>query len=116
MPKPAKRRLIEAALQAQQCAVAPYSGFKVGAALLAQNGKVFSGVNVESVSFGLTCCAERVALFKALSEGERQFAAVAIVTPSVAYGQRSIDANLFRPALDGYGIFSIERAEKGVAA
>ena len=79
MPKPAKRRLIEAALQAQQCAVAPYSGFKVGAALLAQNGKVFSGVNVESVSFGLTCCAERVALFKALSEGERQFAAVAIV-------------------------------------
>ena len=79
MPKPAKRRLIEAALQAQQCAVAPYSGFKVGAALLAQSGKVFSGVNVESVSFGLTCCAERIALFNALTGGKTNFVALAIV-------------------------------------
>jgi cytidine deaminase len=74
-----KRRLIAAALKARLRAVSKYSRFKVGAALLTTSGKVFSGANVESASYGLTCCAERVALFKALSEGERQFAAVAVV-------------------------------------
>ena len=73
--------LIRAALGARRRAVAPYSKFTVGAALLTTVGKVYTGCNVESASFGLTCCAERVALFKALSEGERRFAAMAVVAP-----------------------------------
>jgi len=67
---------------ASRRAVAPYSNFRVGAALLTPDGTVIRGANVESVSYGLTCCAERVALFKALTEGHRDFTAVAIVAPS----------------------------------
>jgi cytidine deaminase len=74
-----KQRLIAAAMKARLRAVAPYSRFRVGAALLASSGRIYSGINVESASFGLSCCAERVALFKALSEGERQFEAMAVV-------------------------------------
>ncbi len=72
-------RLIAAALKARERAVAPYSNFKVGAALLTRSGKIIGGANVESASYGLTCCAERVALFKALTEGEEDFVAVAVV-------------------------------------
>ncbi|HWN94321.1 MAG TPA: cytidine deaminase [Methylomirabilota bacterium] len=72
-------RLIAAALQARENAVAPYSKFQVGAALLTSDGKIISGANVESASYGLTCCAERVALFKALTEGQNNFKAVAVV-------------------------------------
>jgi cytidine deaminase len=72
-------RLIAAALKARKRAVAPYSNFKVGAALLSRSGKIIGGANVESASYGLTCCAERVALFKALTEGEDDFVAVAVV-------------------------------------
>ncbi len=79
MPKLDKRRVIAAAIEARLQAVAPFSGFHVGAALLAETGKIFTGANVESASYGLTCCAERVALFKALTEGERQFLGIAIV-------------------------------------
>jgi cytidine deaminase len=71
--------LIAAAAQARLAAVAPYSGFKVGAALLARGGKIFTGANVESASYGLTCCAERVALFGALTRGQRGFTAIAVV-------------------------------------
>lgn len=78
MPKPSKRRLVEAALRARKRAVAPYSRFAVGAALLTRGGRIFTGANVESASYGLTCCAERVALFKALTEGAREFTAIAI--------------------------------------
>jgi cytidine deaminase len=85
MQKVSKQRLVAAALKARLRAVAPYSGFSVGAALLASSGRVYSGVNVESASYGLTCCAERVALFKALTEGERRFEAMAVVA-SVADG------------------------------
>lgn len=81
MPTVSKQRLVGAALEASTRAVAPYSGFRVGAALLASSGRVYCGVNVESASYGLTCCAERVALFKALSEGEREFEAIAVVAP-----------------------------------
>jgi cytidine deaminase len=76
------RKLIAAAKTAQRNAYAPYSKFHVGAALLAKNGKVFTGVNIENASYGLTICAERVALTKAVSEGHRKFQAIAVVAPS----------------------------------
>lgn len=75
-----QQQLIESAMRAQSNACAPYSNFPVGAALLAANGMIYTGVNVESSSFGGTICAERTALVKALSEGEREFVAIAIVT------------------------------------
>src|SRR5881397_2116042 len=68
------------AAAARENAVAPYSGFKVGAALETKDGRVYTGCNIENVSFGLTVCAERVALWKALSEGERQFKRIVVVT------------------------------------
>ena len=71
--------LIKLATEARENAYAPYSNFKVGAALLASNGRVFTGCNVENATYGLTVCAERVALWKALSEGEREFVAIAVV-------------------------------------
>ena len=74
-----KQRLVRAAAGARERAVAPYSKFKVGAALLAKNGEIISGANVESASYGLTCCAERVALFHALTSGRKDFVAVAVV-------------------------------------
>lgn len=72
-------RLFEAAQEARENAVAPYSHFRVGAAVLTADGQVYTGCNVEVSSYSLTLCAERVALFKALSEGARQFVAVAVV-------------------------------------
>ena len=79
MAKSSKRDLARAAAKARQRAVAPYSRFKVGAALLTASGKIITGANVESASYGLTCCAERVALFKALTDGNRDFVAIAVV-------------------------------------
>ena len=78
------RKLIAAAKAAQRNAHAPYSKFRVGAALLTRSGKVYTGVNVENASYGLTNCAERVAVGKAVSEGHRQFQAIAVVAPSTA--------------------------------
>ncbi len=73
------KELLEKAQAARQAAYAPYSDFTVGAALLAKDGRVFLGCNVENAAYSVTCCAERVALFKAISEGVRDFAAIAIV-------------------------------------
>lgn len=75
-----KDLLIEAAKQARENAHAPYSNFRVGAALRSTSGRIFGGCNVENATFGLTICAERVAIFKAVSEGERGFSAIAVVT------------------------------------
>lgn len=72
--------LIAAALQAQTRAYAPFSRYRVGAAVQTASGAVYTGCNVEVSSFSLTCCAERVAVFKAVSEGERAMVAVAVVT------------------------------------
>ena len=72
--------LISAARAARENAHAPFSNFKVGAALRTPSGKVFGGCNVENATYGLTVCAERVAIFKAISEGEREFDAIAVVT------------------------------------
>src|SRR5450432_40097 len=72
--------LITAAKQARENAHAPYSNFRVGAALRSSSGRIFGGCNVENATYGLTVCAERVAIFKAISEGERGFSAIAVVT------------------------------------
>jgi cytidine deaminase len=72
--------LIAKAMEAREKAYAPYSHFTVGAALLAKSGRVYTGCNVENASYGLSICAERAAVFKAISEGERDFEAIAVVT------------------------------------
>lgn len=77
-------RLVASARAARERAIAPYSRFAVGAALLTSGGDIVSGCNIENASYGLTMCAERVALFKALSEGHREFVAVAVVADTVA--------------------------------
>ncbi len=72
--------LIKKASQVWQRAYAPYSNYSVGAALLAESGAIYEGVNIENAVYPLTICAERVAVFKAVSEGERAFQAIAVVT------------------------------------
>ncbi len=79
------RELVQVALEAQKNAYVPYSNFPVGAALLTTSGKVYAGCNVENASYGLTTCAERTAVSKAVSEGEREFAAIAIVCNTEEY-------------------------------
>lgn len=74
------RDLVQAAIRARERAYAPYSRYQVGAALLARNGSVYLGCNIENASYPLTLCAERVAVFKAVAEGERDFVALAVVT------------------------------------
>lgn len=71
--------LIEAAGRVRELAYAPYSKFRVGAAIRTKSGKIFTGCNVESASYGLTVCAERVAIWKAVSEGEKEFSRIAVV-------------------------------------
>ena len=72
-------KLVAAAVKARKGSVSPYSKFKVCAALLTKSGEIIGGANVESASYGLTCCAERVALFKALTDWKKNFVAVAVV-------------------------------------
>ena len=76
--------LIQAAIQARLAAYAPYSNFKVGAALLGKSGRVYTGCNVENASYAATICAERAAAVKAVSEGEREFEALAVVAEGEA--------------------------------
>jgi cytidine deaminase len=75
-----REELIQAAIEARRRAYVPYSNYPVGAALLTSTGKIFTGVNVENAAYPTTICAERVAVFKAVSEGECNFAAIAVVT------------------------------------
>lgn len=79
------RELVILAKEAMENAYAPYSHFKVGAALLAKDGRVFQGCNIENASYGATNCAERTAIFKAVSEGYREFEKIAIVASSGEY-------------------------------
>ncbi len=78
-------KLINLARAAKEMAYAPYSQLRVGAALLSAQGQAFKGCNIENASYGLTICAERVALFKAVSEGERDFAALAVIADTKNY-------------------------------
>ncbi len=75
-----KQKLIDLAQAARKWAYVPYSKYAVGAALLTASGKIYDGVNIENAAYPDTICAERVAIFKAVSEGERQFKAIAVVT------------------------------------
>jgi len=75
---PSEDQLVQAALTARQNAVAPYSRFRVGAALETDSGEIFTGCNVENATYGLTVCAERVAIWKALSEGRRKFTRIVV--------------------------------------
>ena len=76
--------LVAAARDARQHAVADFSGFKVGAALETDTGEIITGCNIENATYGLTVCAERVAIFKALSEGKRSFARIAVVADTAS--------------------------------
>lgn len=91
--------LYKAADAIKHNAYAPYSGFQVGAALLAESGKVYTGVNVENSSFGGTICAERTAFLKAISEGERSFKAIAIA----ASGGEALPCGICRQFMYEFG-------------
>ena len=78
-------RLIDAAEEAASHSYSPYSGFPVGAAVLTAGGNIYAGTNVENASYGATMCAERVAIFKAVSEGEDKILALAVYTSAAAY-------------------------------
>ena len=79
------KALVEAAKKAKEFSFSPYSHFRVGAAVLTKDGKIFTGTNIEKSSYSLTICAERTALFKAISEGERQFTAIALATDEIGF-------------------------------
>jgi cytidine deaminase len=77
-----RKKLIQAAKNAQKSSYSPYSRYPVGAAVLAESGRIYSGCNVENASFGLACCAERVAIFNAVSHGEKKLRAVCVAAKS----------------------------------
>ena len=94
-------RLMELARQARELAYTPYSGYRVGAALLAENGTVYTGCNIENAAYGHAMCAERTALFKAVSEGVRSFTRIAIAgSGSAPFPCGACRQTLYEPALD----------------
>ena len=88
--------LVQKAVEARQKAYAPYSKFSVGAAVLGTDGKIYTGCNIENVSYGMTMCAERTAIFKMVSEGCTKFAAIAIVAGENATDLRCMQAGYGR--------------------
>ncbi len=105
--------LVEAAKKARKHAYSPYSRVRIGAAVLTSDGSVYSASNIENASYGLACCAERVAIFKAVSEGKRRIVAIAVVgksedftRPCGACRQVMVEFNpkmrVFRRGLDGF--------------
>jgi len=81
-----KGKLLKSAVEASKNSHCPYSKFRVGAAVLTKTGKIFKGGNIENVSYGATVCAERVAIWKAVSEGEKEFEAIAVIGPGTGEG------------------------------
>lgn len=107
--------LVNIAKEAMENAYAPYSHFKVGAALLAKDGRVFQGCNIENASYGATNCAERTAIFKAVSEGYREFEKIAIVASS---GEYASPCGICRQVLFEFlpeGKVILDSDEKGMA-
>ena len=107
------RDLVEAAKRARSKAYSPYSGVTIGAAVLTSGGEIYSGCNIENASYGLSCCAERTAIFKAVSEGARRIVAMAVVgksdeftSPCGACRQVMVEFNprmlVLRRGLDGF--------------
>lgn len=92
--------LVQVARDAMENAYAPYSRFRVGAALVTRGGHIFTGVNVENASYGLTVCAERVAVFKAVSEGRRDITRLAVVSSS---GEHTYPCGACRQTLNEFG-------------
>ena len=95
-----EKKLIQKAKEARRKAYAPYSKFKVGAAVLTRKGEIYTGANVESASYGLTACAERVALYQAVVSGERKFKKIAVVTDTKV---PSTPCGLCRQVLSEFG-------------
>ena len=109
------KEVIERAKRARERAYSPYSRVKIGAAVLTSKGKIFTGCNIENASYGLSCCAERSAMFKAVSEGHRDIVAIAVVgksedftSPCGACRQVMVEFNprmkVLRRGLDGFSI------------
>lgn len=92
-------KLIDFALKAMENAYAPYSGFKVGAALISSRGKLYTGCNIENISYGASVCAERTAIFKAVSEGETSFLKLAVVSSS---GEITFPCGICRQVLNEF--------------
>ena len=80
-----QKQLIKLAIDAKSNSYSPYSKFKVGAALISKKGNVYTGCNIENASFSATCCAERVAVFKAVSQGDTQFKTIVVATDAEEY-------------------------------
>jgi len=112
------KNLAEAAIKARKMSYSPYSGFKVGAALLAKSGKVYTGCNIESAAYSPTNCAERTALFKAVSEGEREFVAIAVVgAPAEGVGDYCYPCGVCRQMLkefvtDDFVLVAVKAADE----
>ncbi|MBI4666729.1 MAG: cytidine deaminase [Nitrospinae bacterium] len=102
--------LISIARQAMENAYAPYSKFRVGAAALTSDGRIFTGVNVENASYGLTVCAERVAVFKAVSEGFTRITRLAVVSSS---GEKTFPCGACRQVISEFGDVAIVIAADG---
>jgi len=103
-------RLVRAAAQARRNAYAPYSRFRVGAAVLTQDGSVFTGANVENASYGLSHCAERVAIHKAVSEGHRTITTVAVV---VVGDEPAMPCGACRQVMAEFGVHRVIVATPG---
>ena len=99
--------LVEIAIKAKQNAHVPYSNFKVGAALLGRSGKIYTGCNVECSSYGISLCAERTALVKAVSEGEKEFEKIAVVGGHADELTYTTPCGACRQFLSDFGNFEI---------
>jgi len=101
------KELVKLAIEARKNAYAPYSKYRVGAALLTADGRVFTGCNVENASYPITCCAERTAIFKAVSEGSKDFTAIAVAggheDEAEPFSNRAMPCGMCRQAILEFG-------------